>query len=142
MAKRTAFQRDVLKLAKAMEQGIKKTRPTSGEYVKQKDLASGKTSKVIYACALGAAWVNGYSLKRAMAGLEQMVNEQDLSGTTIISDALTKRYPALKDTGIFGAVIDRNDSQEWPRGRIAAWLVRVAAKYPEAQLPGFRDYVA
>lgn len=115
----TPFQRDVLKLAKAMEQGIAKTKKTVGSYVAVSD------KKVIYACALGAAWVNGYSLKRAMSGAGK--------GFTV-SHALSRRYPALVDTGIFGRVIAKNDELHWSRERIAAWLVRVAAKFTEPDL--------
>lgn len=114
----TPFQRDVLKLAKAMEQGIQKTKKMVGSYV-------AVSEKVIYACALGAAWVNGYSLKRAMSGAGK--------GFTV-SHALSRRYPALMDTGIFGRVIDKNDELGWSRERIAAWLIRVAAKFTEPDL--------
>lgn len=119
---KTPFQRDVLKLAKAMEQGIQKTKKTTGDYVTQKELASGKKSNVVYACALGAAWVNGYSLKRSMAG--------PTDGTTV-QNALSARYPTLSNAGIFDEVVNRNDRDNWSRGRIAAWLRRVAAKYAE-----------
>lgn len=125
--KQTPFQQDVLKLAKAMEQGMRKTKPTRGAYMNKRTLANGDDSKVIEACALGAAYVNGFSA-------EKMYNQ----GAWDVAYTFHNRWPALKDTGIYGRVISLNDVEGWTRRRIINWLRRVA-KLPAPPVAGWHS---
>src|SRR5258705_179331 len=73
--KPTPFQRDVLGLGKAMEQGMAKTRPVRGEYVEfDPESGSGRVltpnKNNVFASPLGAAWINVTELMEAVAWME------------------------------------------------------------------------
>jgi len=117
--KLTAFQRDVLGLAKAIEQGISKTRRETGNFVRF-DSENAPTKQNVFACALGAAWVNGQALRKAVLGSRRGYTTE-----------LSERFPALTGSFLFDDIIHKNDTEDWSRGRIVAWLRRVAKFYPE-----------
>jgi len=112
--KQNRYQKKVLKLARAIEQGCKKTKPVQGEYLTDKD-------GTIYACALGAAIVNGFSLKSSFALVRKHA--------PIV--ALQKRQPIafIRDEerrSLVDEIVDRNDTLVHSRQCIANWLKRVA----------------
>lgn len=120
MKKQTKFQKQITTLAKAMLQGCKKTLPTKDSYLFVDDDADGS----VYACALGAALVNGFSVKSSL----KLANE--LGGYL----AVIKRQPVLavedeEHAALVDEIIERNDSLGHTRQRIAKWLLRVA-KFP------------
>src|SRR6266550_9223887 len=114
----TPFQRDVLGLALAMEQGAKKTHHTVGEYLSERrDMSTGKIT-MVYACALGAALVDDHDLEWA-------ISTARIKGTRW---ALYDLYPELDHhSSILDAVIYRNDSLGWTPAQIVAWLRHIAA---------------
>lgn len=115
--KKTEFQKAILRLAKAMEQGCKKSRKANGEFVRVAETGA------IYACAIGAAYINGFSKSFAERGYNQ--------------DRMCDRHPILLETGqqpfsayLQSTIISLNDNYRWSRERIIRWL-RKLAEQPE-----------
>lgn len=111
----TAWQMGLLLLARAMELGMRKTRKLKRKYV-----GPGPS-----ACALGAAWINGGKVS---------------DGRNANRGALQMRFPVLQtlsrdaDNSLFGAIVNRNDSRDWSRGKIVRWLRRLARAQEPPQL--------
>lgn len=118
MAKSTEFQRDVLKLARAMEQGCAKTHGARGVYLE-------KQGKSIAACALGAAFVNGFSLK---GKLVRTTVEDHVDLFDLLIDRFPVLYSGPSNESLNSHIVELNDIKKWPRRRIIAWLRRVAER--------------
>lgn len=136
MKKRNKIKAQLKRLADAMIKGAKKRKQAFGGLFSIKGNAE-KGYKLGESCALGAVYEtlfgpppvrdNGQG-PEADGGIHEMNDK--LCHKLPILDTLVVEYPNSRvyDDDLMSVIVHLNDSQKWPRGRIARWIRRLITK--------------